>query len=103
MTVLVSFSTKDGIHTIYIQEKAEVNESSIKGYEYVEYQPIIGSQLNMSGQITVTIENTDDFFYPRHSWLLVEGSLVKAAGEVKYQNADLVTLTNNVLVHQYQV
>ena len=44
----------------------------------MEYQPISGSQLNMSGQITVTIENTDDFFYPRHSWLLVEGNLVKA-------------------------
>ena len=37
----------------------------------------------MSGQIRITIENTDDFFYPRHSCLLVEGDLVEAAaGEV---------------------
>ena len=61
---------------LHIQEKPEVDES-IKGYEYVEYQPISGSQINMSGQITVTIEDTDDFFYPRHSWLLVKGNLVK--------------------------
>ena len=63
----------------------------------MEYQPISGYQLNMSGQITVTIEDIDGFFYPRHCWLLVEGNLVKAAGEVRYQNADLVTLANMLL------
>ena len=57
----------------------------------MEYQPISESQLNMSGQITVTIENTVDFFYPRHILLLVEGNLVIATGEVRYQNADLIT------------
>ena len=44
----------------------------------MKYQPISGSQVNISGQITVSIENTDDFFHPRHSWLLVEGNLLKA-------------------------
>ena len=56
----------------------------------------------MSGQITVTIENTEDFFYPRHSWLLVEGNLVKAAaGEARYQDADLITLTNNAIMYLF--
>ena len=41
----------------------------------------------MSGPITVTIGNTDDFFYPLHSWVLVEGKLAKAA--------ELITLTND--------
>ena len=59
-------------------------DESIREYEYVEYQPISGSQLNMSGQITISIENTNDFFHPRHSWLLVEGDLVKAADEARY-------------------
>ena len=40
---------------LHIQEKPEVDES-ITGYEYVEYQPISGSQLNISGQITITTE-----------------------------------------------
>ena len=31
---------------LHIQEKTEVYEA-IKGYEYVDYQPISGSQLNM--------------------------------------------------------
>ena len=41
--------------------------------------PSVG--LNISGQITIMIENTDDFTHPRHSWLLVEGDLVKATDE----------------------
>ena len=57
----------------------------------------------MPGQITVTIKNIDDFFYPRHSWLLVEGNLVKAAGEARYIDADFITLTNNVICTCLQI
>ena len=31
-------------------------DDSIKSYEYDEYQPITGNQLNSAGQITITIE-----------------------------------------------
>ena len=68
---------------LHIQRKAKVDEY-IRENEYVEYQAISGSQLNMSGQITITIENADNFFHPRHSWLLVEGDLVKVADETRY-------------------
>ena len=84
----------------HIQEKPEVDQS-IKGYDYVEYQPISGSQLNMSWQITITIENTDDFFYPRHCCMWVEGNLVKAAGEARYIGAVLITLTNNAIMYLF--
>ena len=66
----------------HIQRKAEVDES-IWEYAYLVYQSISGSQLIMSGQITITIENTDDSFHPQHSWILVEGDLVKAADETR--------------------
>ena len=46
-----------------IQERLSVDDS-IKSYQYAEYQPITGSQLNTSGQITITIENSDDFYHP---------------------------------------
>ena len=36
---------------------------SIKSYEYDEYQPITGTQLNSAGQITLTIENQDQFLH----------------------------------------
>ena len=85
---------------LHIQEKPEIDDS-IKEYDYVEYQPISGSQLNTSGQITITIENTDDFFYPRHSWLLFEGNLVKNANEAVYEDGDAITLTNNAIMYLF--
>ena len=59
---------------LHIQEKPEVDEST-REYEYVEYQPISGSQFNISGQITVTIEDIDVLYF----------HLVKAADETRYQ------------------
>lgn len=86
---------------LQIQEKFHVDES-IKGYEYVEYQPQIGCPLNGgSGQITITIENTDDFFHPRHSWLLIEGNLVKKADDGVYEATDLISLTNNGIMYLF--
>ena len=42
-----------------ILELHETNytDESIKSYEYDEYQPIIGTQLNSAGHITIIIEN----------------------------------------------
>ena len=83
-----------------IQERLTVDDS-IKSYQYAEYQPITGSQLNTPGQITITIENTDDFYHPRHSWLQIEGQVVKAADEGVYADGDLITLTNNGLMYLF--
>ena len=44
---------------------------SIKSYEYNEYQPITGTQLNSGGQITITIENQDQFLHLHNSYLQI--------------------------------
>ena len=55
-----------------IQEKYRVDDS-IKSYEYNEYYPTNGSSnLNMAGQITINIDNQDEWYHPRRSVLLVE-------------------------------
>ena len=59
-------------------------DESIKSYEYNEYQPITGTQLNSAGQITITIENQ----------LLIEGDVLKA-DDTRYADADLIALTNH--------
>ena len=84
---------------LHIQERPDVDEA-IREYDYVEYQPSVGSQLNSAGQITISIENTDDFYHPRHSWLLVEGDLLKN-DDTRYADADLVTLTNNAIMYLF--
>ena len=85
---------------LQIQERPDVDES-IREYDYVEYQPSTGSQLNSAGQITITIENTDDFYHPRHSWLLVEGDILKSADGARYADGDLITLTNNAIMYLF--
>ena len=41
--------------------------------EYNEYRPTSGSNLNIPGNITIHIENQDEFYHPRRSYLLVGG------------------------------
>ena len=48
------------------QEKYIENDA-IKSYEYNEYQPTSGSNLNIPGNINIHIENQDEFYHPRRS------------------------------------
>ena len=69
-------------------------DESIKSYEYDEYQPMItGTQLNNAGQITIAIENQDQFLHLHNSYLLTEGNVLKA-DNTRYADAELVALTN---------
>ena len=73
---------------------------TIKSYEYNEYQPTSGSNLNISGNITIHIENQDEYFHPRRSYLLVEGNLLKEDGTLYGANDD-VALANNGVMHLF--
>ena len=71
-----------------------------KSYEYDEYQPITGTQLNSAGQITITNENQDQFVQLHSSYLLIEGDVLKA-DSARYADADLVALTNNGIMYLF--
>ena len=58
--------------------ETNATDESIKFYEYNEYQPITGTQINSAGQITITIENQDQFPHLHNSYLLIEGEVLKA-------------------------
>ena len=68
--------------------------------EYNEYQPTSGSYLNISGNITIHIENQDEIFHPRRSYLLVEGNLLKEDGTL-YGVNDAVALGNKGVMHLF--
>ena len=74
-----------GESILQLHEGNAVDES-INSYEYDEYQPI-GTQLNSDGQITITIENQDQF-------------LLKA-DNARYADAHLIVLTNNGFVYLF--
>ena len=65
---------------------------SIKSYEYNEYLPTSGSNLNIPGTITIPIESQDEFYHPRKSFLLVEGELVKKIWDKVYSERRFSTL-----------
>ena len=86
----------------YILQLHEGNavDESITSYGYDEYQPITGTQLNSDEQITIIIENQDEFLHIHNGYLLIEGDVLKA-DNTRYADTDLIALTNNGLVYLF--
>ena len=78
------------------------SDNSIDRYEEIVYEPVAGTNLNASGQdIRLTIETQDIFTHPSESFLIIEGRLLKADNNT-YADADLITLTNNCIMHLFK-
>ena len=75
-------------------------DESIEEYEYHEYEPITGANLNNPGEIRISVETQDIFYHPSESYLIFEGRLTKADGTA-YGNDDVVTITNNGMMHLF--
>ena len=74
-------------------------DDSIYEYEYKEYNPIVGTNLN-SGSIVITIEAQDIYIQPSESYLIIEGQLTKNDGTA-YADANNITITNNGLMYLF--
>ena len=84
-----------------------LKDDSIDKYEEIAYEKIAGTNLNAPGQdIRLTIETQDIFTYPSESYLIVEGYLEKNVNPpnatVYNRNTDLITLTNNGIMHLFK-
>ena len=78
------------------------SDSSIDRYEDIEYEPVAGTNLNNSGgDIRLYIETQDIFTHPSESFLIIEGRLIKNNNNC-YGNADLISLTNNGVIHLFK-
>ena len=80
-------------------------DDSIYDYEYKEYNPIVGTDLNR-GSIVLTIESQDIYTHPAESFLVIEGQLAAPvapplAGVGPYADADVVTLINNGIMYLF--
>ena len=78
-------------------------DDSIYDYEYKEYNPIVGTNLN-SGSIVLTIESQDIYTHPAESFLVIDGQLLippPAAGAGPYADADVITLINNGIMYLF--
>ena len=74
-------------------------DDSIYDYEYKEYNPIVGTNLNR-GSIVITIESQDIYTHPAESFLVIDGQLLKNNGN-DYVDADNITLINNGMMYLF--
>ena len=78
------------------------SDNSIDKYEDIEYEPVVGTGFNNpGGDIRLVIETQDIFTHPSESFLTIEGRLRKANNN-DYGNDDLITLTNNAIMHLFR-
>ena len=78
-------------------------DDSIYEYEYKEYNPIVGTDLNR-GSIVLTIESQDIYTHPAESFLVIDGQLLvppPAAAAGPYADADVVSLINNGIMYLF--
>ena len=54
------------------KERLETDDS-IKRFEYREYEPFTGTDLNISSDIRISIQNQDEFLLPSRSYIYIEG------------------------------
>ena len=79
-----------------------LKDDSIDKYEDIEYEPVVGTNLNSAGQdIRLTIETQDIFTHPSESYLIIEGELRKNDNN-RYADNDPIALTNNGIMHLFK-
>ena len=78
-----------------------VIDNGIQRYEYHEYEPESGTELNKTGEIRMHVTNKDTIVHPAGSYLLIEGRLKKSDGTA-YAAADKVTLINNRIMYLFE-
>ena len=74
-------------------------DDSIYEYEYKEYNPIVGTDVNR-GSIVITIEAQDIYTHPAESFLIIDGQLMKNNNNV-YADGDHITLINNGMMYLF--
>ncbi|XP_065681592.1 uncharacterized protein LOC136095226 [Hydra vulgaris] len=75
-------------------------DDSIFRYQFGEYTPQNGTNINNTVPIKINIEVTDSFFKPSKAYIQVEGRLLKA-DNTSYANTDVVTPTHNGIMHLF--
>ena len=84
-----------------IKEGLEEDES-IVNYQCYQFYPETGTQLNNPGNITITVNNSDNFYHPGSSWLEFEGKLEKKIeGHHAYAATDIISFVNYGILYLF--
>ena len=84
-----------------------LNDDSISYYQYAEYTPGVGNDLNRPGEVTIDIYGSDEFFHLHNSYLIFQGTLMKAQdGQTEpapVAATDAVTFSNLGVLHCFRM
>jgi hypothetical protein len=72
-----------------ISEPLKIDQS-MSEYNFHNYEPVVGSNLNSNSQIRIIVESQDLFYLPSKSFLTIKGKLTKNEGSA-LDNTDAVT------------
>ena len=84
-------------------------DDSIYDYEYKEYNPIVGTNLNR-GSIVLTIESQDIYTHPAESFLVIDGRLTRRnppgapanpLDPLTFTDVNITTLINNAMMYLF--
>ena len=85
-----------------IKEALEEDES-IVNYQCYQFYPETGTQLNNPGNITITVNNSDNFYHPASSWLEFEGKVDQnVTGHAAYEATDLISFVNYGILYLFE-
>ena len=85
-----------------IKEGLEEDESIIN-YQLYQFYPETGSQLNNPGNITVTVNNSDNFYHPAYSWLEFEGQVVQKDNGQVYTKDTIISFVNYGILYLFDL
>ncbi|XP_065662523.1 uncharacterized protein LOC136085163 [Hydra vulgaris] len=77
-------------------------DNGVERFEFHEYEPVTGTNLNSPTEIRINVELTITYTLPSEAFLLLEEELVKSADGTAYANTDAVALTNNGMMHLFR-
>ena len=83
-----------------INEKT-VEDNAVSSYQYWEFNPQNGSNLNRPGEILIHCYPQDEYFHPAESYLLFEGAIMHGKEAIKAESK--VTLTNNAMMYLFRM
>ena len=78
-------------------------DESIVNYQLYQFYPESGTQLNNPGNITITVNNRDNFYHPAQSWLEFEGQLVKKTDGAVYTKEDVIAFVNYGILYLFDL
>ena len=91
------------VNSILDINQALDEDESIVNYQLYQFYPETGTQLNNPGNITITVNNSDNFYHPAYSWLEFEGQVVKKTAGTPYAKTDLISFVNYGILYLFDL